>query len=44
MDRYELTLDGNNVVVDTSVLRNGPDRGVKQFYTAPLGPSCLGQA
>ena len=44
MDRYQLTLDGANVVVDTSVLHLGPDRGVRDFYADPLGPSCIGKA
>ena len=43
MDRYDLKLDGTNVVVDTNVLHQGPDRGVKDFYSEPLGPSCIGK-
>ena len=44
MDRYDLTLDGNNVVVNTGVLRDGPDRGAHEFLTPPKGPSCIGKA
>ena len=44
MDRYEVTLDGQNVVVDTSVLKTGPARGAKNFLTPPKGPSCIGKA
>ncbi len=44
MDRYDLTLDGTNVVVDTSKLKDGPDRGVKDFFTPPKGPGCIGKA
>jgi len=44
MDRYEVKLDGQNVVVDTSVLKSGPARGVKNFLTPAKGPSCIGKA
>jgi len=44
MDRYEITLDGKNVVVDTGVLKAGPARGVKNFLTPAKGPSCIGKA
>jgi Rieske Fe-S protein len=44
MDRYEVTLEGDNVVVDTGVLKSGPARGVKNFFTPPKGPSCIGKA
>ncbi len=44
MDRYAVALDkDNNVVVDTSKLTTGPDRGAHQFLTPPKGPSCLGK-
>lgn len=42
MDQYELTLDGKSVVVDTSVVKTGPDRGANAFLTPPKGPSCIG--
>jgi nitrite reductase/ring-hydroxylating ferredoxin subunit len=44
MDRYGVTLDGQNVVVDTRVLKAGPPRGAKIFLTPPKGPSCIGKA
>jgi cytochrome b6-f complex iron-sulfur subunit len=44
MDRYDLSLAGRNVVVDTSKLHTGPDRGVHTFLTPAKGPSCLGKA
>jgi cytochrome b6-f complex iron-sulfur subunit len=45
MDQYEVSLNANNeVVVDTSKLTTGPDRGAKQYFTPPKGPSCLGKA
>jgi nitrite reductase/ring-hydroxylating ferredoxin subunit len=44
MDRYAVTLDGQNVVVDTNALKTGPARGVKNFFAPPKGPSCIGKA
>lgn len=44
MDRYEVTLDGKNVVVDTSVLKSGPPRGANTFLTPAKGPGCIGKA
>jgi cytochrome b6-f complex iron-sulfur subunit len=44
MDRYDVVLDGRNVVVDTGHLTQGPDRGVHNFLTPPKGPTCLGKA
>jgi cytochrome b6-f complex iron-sulfur subunit len=41
MDRYELALDGDELVVDTGILIRGPDRDVQGFLTPPRGPSCL---
>lgn len=43
MDRYDLKLAGNNLVVDTGVLKDGPERGVEQYKTPPKGPSCIGK-
>ena len=40
MDRYELKLDNGNLVVDSSKLLKGPDRGANQFLTPPKGPAC----
>lgn len=44
MDRYEIKIEGDNVVVDTNVLENGPPRGVENFRTPAKGPSCIGKA
>jgi cytochrome b6-f complex iron-sulfur subunit len=41
MDRYELSLDREELVVDTRRLIRGPDRDVQRFLTPPRGPSCL---
>ncbi len=41
MDRYEVSLDGEELVVDTAKLIRGPDRDVQAFLTPPRGPSCL---
>lgn len=43
MDRYEMKLEGNNLVVDTGVLKDGPDRGVDTYLTPPKGPNCSGK-
>lgn len=40
MDRYELTVEGDNLVVDISKVRAGPDRGAKAFFKPARGPSC----
>jgi hypothetical protein len=40
MDQYELTLESGVLVVDTSRLKAGPERGANQFLTPPLGPAC----
>lgn len=44
MDRYRVTLDGQNVVVDTGALQAGPARGLKNFLTPAKGPGCIGKA
>jgi cytochrome b6-f complex iron-sulfur subunit len=44
MDRYRLTVDGDTLVVDTSKLINGPERGAKQFFKPAKGPSCAPKA
>ena len=41
MDRYELTLDGDQLVVDTGALIRGPDRDEQRLLTPPRGPSCV---
>ena len=40
MDQYELQLEGGVLVVDTSKLKAGPDRGANQFLTSAKGPAC----
>ena len=44
MNRYDLTLDGRKVVVDTGKEKAGPPRGAHDFLTPPKGPSCIGKA
>jgi cytochrome b6-f complex iron-sulfur subunit len=44
MDRYEVKLVGDNVVVNTNILQDGPPRGANIFFTPPKGPSCIGKA
>jgi nitrite reductase/ring-hydroxylating ferredoxin subunit len=44
MDRYEVKLDGDNVVVNTNILQDGPARGANIFLTPAKGPSCIGKA
>ena len=44
MDRYKVTIEADNVVVDTSVVEPGPAHGAKIFLTPPKGPGCIGKA
>lgn len=44
MDRYPLKLAGGSLVVDTSKLLTGPDRGAKRFLKPAKGPSCVPKA
>lgn len=41
MDRFHLSLDNGNLVVNTGIEIAGPDRGAHQYLTPPKGPSCL---
>ncbi|HZQ26738.1 MAG TPA: ubiquinol-cytochrome c reductase iron-sulfur subunit [Acidimicrobiales bacterium] len=41
MDKYALSVDGANLVVDTSKVLPGPDRGAKAFFKPAKGPSCV---
>jgi Rieske Fe-S protein len=41
MDRFEVTQDGDYLVVDTGKTITGPPHGEKKFLTPPKGPSCL---
>jgi cytochrome b6-f complex iron-sulfur subunit len=43
MDRYDVKLVGDHVVVDTGVLKSGPPRGTNHFLTPPKGPGCIGK-
>ncbi len=40
MDRYDLQLVDGVLVVDTSKLSTGPDRGANEYLTPPKGPAC----
>ena len=40
MDRYDLRLENGALVVDTSKLAAGADRGANQFLSPPRGPAC----
>lgn len=42
--RFPLSVEGNNVVVDTSLLINGPPRGTDTIHEPPQGPFCVGGA
>jgi len=43
MDRFQVKIDGDNVVVDTGVQISGPPRGAKRFFTPAKGPGCIGK-
>jgi len=40
MDRYDLSLQNGKLLVDTSTLTDGPDRGAHQYLTPAKGPAC----
>ena len=40
MDRYPLSLEGDQVVADTSQTIQGPPRGTSTYLTPAKGPSC----
>ena len=40
MDRYDLSLQNGVLLVDTSKLTDGPDRGAHQYLTPAKGPAC----
>jgi nitrite reductase/ring-hydroxylating ferredoxin subunit len=44
MDRYDIQLVGDHVVVDTGTLKSGPPRGTNHFLTPAKGPGCIGKA
>jgi cytochrome b6-f complex iron-sulfur subunit len=41
MDRYELSVQGDALVVDTTKTIQGPNRDEQRFLTPPKGPGCL---
>lgn len=41
MDRFKITLDAGNVLVDTSVVILGPPRGADTISEPPQGPFCV---
>lgn len=41
MDRYGLSLDGDQLVVDTTDFITGPPRGTQDHLTPARGPSCV---
>ena len=41
MDQYALSAEGDTLVVDTSKLLPGPDRGAKTFFKPAKGPTCV---
>jgi nitrite reductase/ring-hydroxylating ferredoxin subunit len=43
MDRFPVHIRGGRVLVDTSTVVPGPDRGVLTGPSAPAGASCLGE-
>jgi len=44
LKRFPLSVEGQNVVVDTSLLINGPPRGTDTIHEPPQGPFCVGGA
>ncbi len=42
MDQLAVSLDGDNVIVDTSKRLDGPSRGANRFLSDPKGPPCAG--
>ncbi len=44
MDRFPIRIDGDQVLVDTAEVKEGPARGVHTVSDAAQGPSCLGES
>lgn len=40
LDRFTVSLDGTELIVDTAELADGPDRGSEQFDVPATGPDC----
>ena len=41
MDRFEVSVEGDALYVDTAKLTEGPAHGANTFLTPPKGPSCI---
>jgi len=44
MDRHPVTLDADNLIVDTSVHKDGPDQGATTYLTPAKGPACVDES
>jgi Rieske Fe-S protein len=44
LDKFALTVEGDNLVVDTSKPLPGPDRGAKAYFKPAKGPTCAPSA
>ena len=44
MDRFEIAIENDRVMVDTGALVEGPARGVLTGPSEPIGPSCVAAA
>jgi cytochrome b6-f complex iron-sulfur subunit len=42
LDRFAVTVEDGRVIVDTSVIIEGPSRQANSLDQPPEGPSCLG--
>lgn len=40
MDKFELSMEGDSLVVDTSKLLPGPERGATAYFKPAKGPTC----
>jgi cytochrome b6-f complex iron-sulfur subunit len=44
LQRFPISVEGSNVVVDTSTILPGPPRGTDTIHEPPQGPFCVGTA
>lgn len=44
MDRFPVRVEGDQVLVDTGTVIEGPARGILTMPSVPAGPSCLGES
>ena len=44
LQRFPISIEGGNVVVDTSTILQGPPRGTDTIHEPPQGPFCVGTA